>query len=216
MKNIILFGPPGSGKSTLVELLKERNIPFSLISMGQILRDIAKEESELGQKVRETMARGDLLDDLFITELFKKGLREVDKTNSLILDGYPRSLGQVNVVDEIFTNENLDLPVLVYIKISKEESVSRLSSRRVCSKCKENFQVSELAGSNECLKCGGEIIQRDDDKPEAIENRFELFYMQFEIIKHYFESKNRYYEIDGMISKPERVEELIKILNLKY
>jgi len=213
LKNIILFGPPGSGKSTLVELLNEKKVPYSLVSMGQILRDITKEDSDLGRKVKETMAKGDLLDDFFITELVKQALRKADKTKPLILDGYPRSLGQVEVVDEIFTNEELALPVLVYVKITKEDAVNRLSSRRVCEKCKENFQASELAGSEVCAKCGGKIIQRDDDKPSSIETRFELFEMQFEVIKYYFESKGRYFEIDGTMPKPARVEKLIKIIS---
>jgi adenylate kinase len=210
--NIILFGAPGAGKSTLVDLLKEKSIDFSLVSLGQILRDIAREDSDLGHKVHDTMAKGDLLDDFFIIELVKKALREVDKTKPIILDGYPRSLGQVNVLDEIFTNEGLELPVLVYLKISKEDAIERLSGRRVCSVCKENFHISELAGSDKCLKCGGKLIQRDDDKPESIETRFELFDMQFTIIQHYFKSKDRYYEIDGMKEKEERVEELIEII----
>ncbi|HRY60308.1 MAG TPA: nucleoside monophosphate kinase [Patescibacteria group bacterium] len=212
MRNIILFGSPGAGKSTLVELLTEKNLPYSLISVGMILRDISKEDSELGNKVRETMAKGDLLDDFFITELVKKALREVDKSKSIILDGYPRSLGQVNIVDGIFKENQIDFPVLVYVKISKQEAIDRLSTRRVCSLCKENFQVYELENAEKCPKCGGKLIQREDDKPEAIEKRFELFDMQFKIIEEYFKSRNRFFEIDGTIPKPERVEELIKII----
>lgn len=212
MQNIILFGPPGSGKSTLVEMLREKGVEFSLISMGQVLRDISKEDSDLGRKVKSTMEKGDLLEDFFVTQLVKKALRDTDKTKPIILDGYPRSMAQVNVVDEIFANEGVSLPVLVYIMISKEEAVRRLSSRRVCSVCKENFQVHDLANEKKCPKCEGELIQRDDDKPESIEKRFELFEMQFDLIKHYFSSKERYFEIDGVKEKKERLEDLIKII----
>jgi len=212
MRNIILFGAPGAGKSTMVELLEEKRIPFSLVSMGQILRDKAKEDSPTGRKIKETMAKGDLMDDHYITALVKEVIRKIDKNKPIILDGYPRTLIQLEAIDSIFEENKLRLPVLVYIKITMEEAIRRLSARRVCSKCKENFQVSELGGSEKCLKCGGKIIQREDDKPEAIKNRFEIFEMQFELIKYYFEKRNRYFEIDGALPKEERVEHLIKII----
>ena len=212
MRNIILFGSPGAGKGTLIELLAEKGIQFSLVNPGQMLRDLSKDDSDLAKKIRETMASGGLVDDFLVTELVKKKMRELKNDKPVIFDGYPRSFGQVEKVDSIFAENEFDLPYLVFVKISKEEAVKRLSSRRVCSVCKENFQVFELKNPDVCPKCGGKLIQRDDDKPESIETRFELFDMQFKIIEHYFKSKDRYFEIDGTIPKPERVQKLIEII----
>lgn len=211
-KNIILFGAPGAGKGTLIELLTEKGFDFSLVNPGQMLRDITKEDTEFSRKIKETMARGDLVDDFLVTELVKKKMREIEKGKPIIFDGYPRSLGQVEIVDDIFTEAGLDLPYLVFVKIPKEEAVQRLSARRVCSECKENFQAFELQDPEKCPKCGGKIIHRDDDKPNIIEERFEIFEMQFKIIDHYFKSRDRYFEIDGTMPKEERVEGLIKII----
>jgi len=212
LKNIILFGSPGAGKGTLIELLGETGFAFSLVNPGQMLRDITKEDSDFSRKIKETMARGELVDDFLITELVKKKIRELKKDNPVIFDGYPRNLEQVTAVDSIFTDAGFDLPYLVFVRIPKEEAVKRLSARRVCSECKENFQDFELEDPGKCPKCGGKIIQREDDKPEVIKDRFEIFEMQFKIIDHYFKSRDRYFEIDGMLPKEERVTKLIEII----
>lgn len=214
MKNIVLFGSPGAGKGTLIDIISDRGISFSLINPGQILRDIVKiEDTELSRKVKEVMAKGDLVDDFLVTELVKKQIREIEKDRSIIFDGYPRSLSQLEVVDSIFSDEGLDLPVMVFVKIPKEEAIRRLSARRVCSVCKENFQIQELEDPEKCPKCGGKIIQREDDKPEVIKERFEVFELQSQLIQHYFESRNRYFEIDGTKPKEERADELVAIMN---
>jgi adenylate kinase len=87
-----------------------------------------------------------------------------------------------------------------------------LSSRRVCKSCGTNFQVGDLDDEKKCMECGGELIQREDDKAESIEKRYELFEMQLEIIQHYFKKRDRYYEVDGMKTKPERLEEFLKAI----
>ena len=212
MKNIIIFGSPGAGKGTLIDLLTEKGVPFSLINPGQMLRDITKEDSEFSRKIQKTMIEGGLVDDFVVNELVKKKIRELDKTKPVIFDSYPRNLGQLEIADEMFKEAGLDLPVLVYVKITKEEAIKRLSECRVCSVCKENFQLFELSDPEKCEKCGGKIIQREDDKPAIIESRFETFDLQFELIQHYFKVRDRYFEIDSTKPKPERLEDLIKII----
>ena len=211
-RNIILFGAPGAGKSTIIETLENKGVQFSLVSIGKMLREISKKDDDFGKKVKEAMERGDLVDDFLVTELAKKTLREIDKNKPVILDGYPRSLGQLDEVDAMFENEGLDLPVLVYVKISKEEAIKRLSTRRVCSLCKENYSTLDLGDAKTCAKCGGELIQRDDDQPEAIANRFDLFEMQFKAIQYYFQSKDRYFEIEAVGTREEVAEKLLKII----
>jgi len=213
-KNIIIFGSPGSGKTTQVDMLKDAGIEFSLVSVGQILRDLSAKGSPLAAKIEETMSKGDLVDDYTIIRLVKDRMRDIDKSKMIILDGYPRNLAQVNVVDEIFTEEGLDLPIMINVKISAEEAIKRLSSRRICSKCKEvyNLEIDNLKDSTKCPKCGGELVQRHDDKEEVIRNRFEVFDMQMEIVTYYFRSKGRYFEINGEKRKENTHKEIMKII----
>lgn len=211
--NIILFGAPGAGKSTHVEMLQDAGVDFSLVSLGKILRDRAAEDSDTGRKIKETMSKGDLLDDFFIRELVKDALRDVDKSKIVILDGFPRTLGQLEVTDQIFADLEMALPIMIYIKITQEEAVRRLSGRLICSECKSTYQEEFLDDKEKCEKCGGKLAQREDDTPEAIKNRFDLFEMQIDLIKHYFETRGRYYEIDGLKERHERHEDIMKVIN---
>ncbi len=211
-KNIILFGSPGAGKTTQIDMLEEAGVDFALVSVGQILREVVKSGSDLGRKIDSEMKKGNLVDDNMIIRLVKDKLRDIDKDRMLILDGYPRSLNQVNVVDDIFEENELELPIMIYIKITEEEAFRRLGGRRVCSQCKENFQISELENKEKCPKCGGDLITRADDTREAINTRFEIFGMQLEILQYYFQKRNRYFEVDGMNGRESTHKQIMEIL----
>ena len=202
-KNYILFGYPGAGKSTQVDLLREAGVYFSFISIGKLLREMAKRDDSLGQKIGQTMASGELLDEFLIEALVKDILRDTDKTKMIIFDGYPRTLAQIRGMEQFCQEYGLDQPTLLCLKITKEEAVKRLSDRRVCSKCRNNYGYSRLIDKVKCPSCGGELIQREDDKPSAIETRFDLFDLQFGVIRHHYEALGKYVEIDGLGTEQE-------------
>jgi len=213
-KNIILFGAPGAGKSTQVEMLKQAGLDFSLISLGQTLRQMAKKNTPLAKRIKETLRRGEFLDELLISEIVKDQLRDIDKNKIIILDGYPRTLHQVREADKIFKELGLQLPILICIKITLEEAIRRLEGRRVCSKCQRNYHIDNLGKNKEkCPQCGGKLIQRSDDKKQSIKKRFELFDMQLEIIQHYYQKRKRYFEVNGMGDKEETHREIMGIIN---
>ncbi|MBI2448045.1 nucleoside monophosphate kinase [Candidatus Microgenomates bacterium] len=211
-KNFIIYGYPGAGKTTQIEMLKKSGFRFFHVAVGKLLREIAADDTPLGRKVKDSMASGELVDEDFVLRLVKDTLRTADRNLPIIFDGYPRSMNQIRGMEEICREYGLDIPTLVCLKITKEEAVRRLTDRRICSVCKENFSFTELPDKEKCLKCGGKLIQREDDKPEAIESRFDLFDLQFGVIRHHYQSLGKYVEIDGMKSEDEVQEKIISLV----
>lgn len=211
-KNFIIYGYPGAGKTTQVDLLKKSGLQFTHIAVGVLLREIAGLDTPLGRKVKASMASGELVDEDFVLRLVKDALRTADASLPIIFDGYPRSMNQIRGMEEICREYSLEIPTLLCLKITKEEAVRRLTDRRVCSVCKENFSAAALSGAGKCVKCGGELIQREDDKPEAIETRFDLFDLQFGVIRHHYQSLDKYIEIDGMGKVEEVQEQIIRLI----
>ena len=165
---IILLGAPGSGKGTLAKKIsKEYNIPQ--ISTGDMFRACVKEESELGKKVKSIMESGALVPDEVTIEIVKDRLSKDDCKNGFILDGFPRTMSQGEALENI---SQIDKVILV--ELDNDIIIDRLSSRRTCPNCGEIYSLNEL--ENEvCKKCNSSLIQRDDDKPETIKHRLEVY-----------------------------------------
>lgn len=188
---IILLGAPGSGKGTMAQkLTTELNVPQ--ISTGDIFRKNLKEETPLGLKVKDIMARGDLVPDEITIEIVKDRLAESDCQNGYILDGFPRSLVQAAALD---TFEQIDCAI--NLEVDEEAIVKRLSGRRFCPDCNGTFHVSTLGDATNCPNCGGKLIVRADDSEETIRERLRVYHNTTFPLIEYYTKQGKVLNVDG-------------------
>ncbi len=210
---IILFGPPGVGKGTQAKILSNE-LKIVHIASGDILREAIARGTELGRKAKSFMDRGDLVPDDVVIGIIQDRLKESDAKNGFILDGFPRTLPQAQALDRVFEKAGLKIDRVVSMEVDKNLLMGRLTSRRVCRNCGSifNLLVDELADSK-CPKCGGELYQRDDDKRETIERRFEVYIKQTKPVKEFYDKKKMLIEVDGIGEIGEVTERLRKALD---
>jgi len=185
---LILLGAPGAGKGTqAAEIEKEYNIPA--ISTGQIIRETIAAETALGNEVKSFIDRGELVPDEIVVEMVKERLKNDDCKDGYILDGFPRTISQAEIM------EKLPIPIDVALEIAVDEDiiVDRLSGRRVCSSCGATFHISSKPSQKDgvCDLCGGTLKMRDDDVPEVIRHRLKVYNEQTKPLKDFYESRNK-------------------------
>lgn len=191
--NFIFLGPPGAGKGTLAAAVSALyGIPH--ISTGEIFRAAIKAQTPLGKKVKAIIDSGALVGDDITVELIRDRLAQSDAKNGFILDGFPRTINQAEQLEKI-----AKIDCAVNFDINDEAVVERLSGRRVCRKCSHNFHVVFMPPEKEntCTHCGGELYIRDDDKPESIKHRLEVYRAQTAPLIDFYRSKNLLKNIDA-------------------
>lgn len=191
--NFIFLGPPGAGKGTLAAAVSAvYGIPH--ISTGEIFRAAIKAQTPLGKKVKAIIDSGALVGDDITVELIRDRLAQSDAKNGFILDGFPRTINQAEQLEKI-----AKIDCAVNFDINDEAVVERLSGRRVCRKCSHNFHVVFMPPEKEntCTHCGGELYIRDDDKPESIKRRLEVYRAQTAPLIDFYRSKNLLKNIDA-------------------
>jgi adenylate kinase len=174
--NIILIGPPGVGKGTQAKFLVEAyNIPQ--ISTGDMLRSNVREATPLGAEAKEFMNSGQLVPDSIILGMMEGRLNEPDCKNGYILDGFPRTIPQAEGLDNLLEMLDQQIDTVLVIDVNHGEIVKRLSSRRSCKKCHTiyNLLFNPPSSENFCDNCNGVLYQRDDDKPETIRQRLDVY-----------------------------------------
>lgn len=216
MKNIMFIAPPAAGKGTQSKHLAEKyNIPH--ISTGNILREIAKEDTEIGNYVYETMSNGDLVKDEITYKLVENRLSQNDCTNGFIIDGFPRNLEQAVKYDEILKNIGSKIGYVFVIDIEKKVLEKRITGRRVCSKCNAIYNINEETEmpQNEsiCDICGGSLYQRKDDNLDSFETRFKNYLKETADIIKFYEEKNVLYHINGNAKVEEIAEEIDEVIS---
>ncbi|MBK86700.1 MAG: adenylate kinase [Flavobacteriaceae bacterium] len=199
--NLILLGMPGAGKGTQAEHLQKK---FSLanVSTGAILRDVSKSNSQQAEKVRQFLDSGKLVPNEIIIEMLVNRINEKDCVNGFILDGFPRNLEQATSLDDASVN----IDRVIFLRISEDEIVSRMSGRRVHLASGRSYHVihnpPKIDGKDDIT--GEELVQRDDDKPEVIKKRVEVYFRETEpLLKFYKNSQINFNEIDA--SKPLKI-----------
>jgi len=188
MRNIIIFGAPGSGKDTQIDEMA-KYLPFQLISSGDIVRHL----SEKNEKIRKIMDDGGLIDDTVLFGEIDKKLGTIDTGEGVIFDGFPRTLHQAEVLNELMLHHGRNIDVVIYLELDESEVVKRLSGRMVCSSCGHNI----VPGATSCELCSGEPIRRHDDEPAVIIKRVQTFLENTLPLVNYYRNKGILLEING-------------------
>ena len=190
--NIVLLGAPGAGKGTQAQKLVEE-FGVAHISTGDLLRAAVKAGTKLGVKAKEYMDAGQLVPDKLVVDLVTERLAADDAKKGFILDGVPRNTAQAVTLDSALADMGLSLDAALLVDVKAEVIVERLSSRRTCRDC----GYTAPAGVDVCPSCGGEMYQRDDDKPETIQNRLNVYESQTAPLVEYYKGKGLLKAVDG-------------------
>ncbi|EXJ23842.1 Adenylate kinase [Alkalibacterium sp. AK22] len=213
--NLILLGLPGAGKGTQAARISDKyNIPH--ISTGDMFRAAMKNKTPLGLEAKKYMDAGDLVPDEVTNGIVKERLQQDDAKRGFLLDGYPRTLNQAQALQQALASSNRRLNHVLYIKVPKDILMERLTGRFMCSNCGATYHKitnpPKVAGV--CDKCGShDFYQREDDKPETVENRINVNEEQTEVLAKHYADYSLVREIDGEQSPNQVFEDIVDHLN---
>ncbi|MBF0265510.1 MAG: adenylate kinase [Gammaproteobacteria bacterium] len=198
---LILLGAPGAGKGTVAKLLTKIDGSVQ-ISTGDILRAAVAAGTELGKQAEAAMKAGDLVSDELIMGIMRERLKEDDCKNGYLLDGFPRTIPQAEALKELLADMGEKLDTVVDIQVPRETILDRLTTRRTCTGCGEIYNVKSNPPKVEgvCDKCGGSVVQRDDETEEAISNRLDVYNEQTAPLAGFYKNEGMLLEVDATSS----------------
>jgi adenylate kinase len=210
MVNAIIFGAPGSGKGTYASRLQSK-LGVNIIAMGDIFREIMKEDTDLGREVRGYVEKGLLGPDSLTIQVLKQHIAKIKNKKGFLFDGYPRTIEQAKALENI-----AKIDVIIQLIVPDWIIIERLSTRRICKNCGEVYNIRYLKPKKDmiCDKCGGPLYQRPDDTPEVIKKRIEVYEQQTQPILQYYKEKSVpfiEFKTESLEVPPEvAVEEILK------
>lgn len=215
MMKIIMLGAPGAGKGTQAKRIAEKyNIPH--ISTGDIFRANIKNGTELGKKAKTYMDQGLLVPDELVCDLVVDRVAQEDAKNGYVLDGFPRTIPQAEALDAALEKINEKVDYAIDVDVPDENIINRMSGRRACVACGGTYHVvfNPTKVENVCDACGGELILRDDDQPETVKNRLQVYHEQTQPLIDYYTKKGILKSVDGTKNMSEVFDSIIAILEV--
>ncbi len=207
--HIVLLGPPGAGKGTQAEMLSEAG-DLAHVAVGEILRQAIREKTDLGIEAEMYVEQGELVPDEIIAGVIEERLRADDAQKGALLDGFPRNLTQAEFLDQLLKKLGLSLDAVVYIDVPFAALIRRSTGRRICSGCGRVYHVefNLPQRDNVCDECGGELIQREDDREETVRNRLEVYLEQTGPLVDYYDERGLLRRVDG----DQSIDEVFQVL----
>ncbi len=211
--NLLLIGPPGSGKGTQAKrLIAEKK--FKHLSTGDIFRENLKKKTELGLKVQKYIDQGALVPDEITVKMVELALKEVSKETSVIFDGFPRNTSQGKALDKTLKERNQKLDLILYLEVADSEIIGRLSGRLWAPKsgCIYHIKTNPPKVAGRCDKTGESLVVRKDDKKEVISARLKVFWENTHPLLHYYEKQGNLNKIHGEKSPDEIFKTILSLL----
>ncbi len=213
---IIMLGAPGAGKGTQAKKLAAKySIPH--ISTGDIFRANIKNGTELGKKAKVFMDQGLLVPDELVVDLVVDRFKEADCENGYVLDGFPRTIPQAKALDEALAKNSDAVEYAIDVDVPDEKIISRMAGRRACVGCGATYHLVTIPPKKEgiCDVCGGELILRDDDKPETVEKRLKVYHEQTQPLIDYYQNKGILRSVDGTKDLEVVFDEIVALVEAK-
>ena len=211
---IIMLGAPGAGKGTQAKMIAEKyGIPH--ISTGDIFRSNIKDGTELGMEAKKYMDQGLLVPDELTVKILLDRVARADCRNGYVLDGFPRTIPQAEVLDQALEKIGDQIDFAVNVSVPDENIVKRMSGRRACAGCGATYHIEHIPPKKEgiCDTCGMELILREDDKPETVQNRLNVYHSQTQPLIEFYQKKGILQTVDGTVDMKAVFDAIVAILS---
>lgn len=211
--NVLLMGPPGAGKGTQADLIKDR-YPIPHISTGDMFREAVSTGTELGKEAKKYMDSGKLVPDEVTIGIVQERLAQDDCKEGFLLDGFPRTVKQAEALDQVLAKLGKKVEAAINITVPEDILYERMSGRISCRDCKTVYHLkfNPPAKAGICDKCGGELIQRSDDQGDTVKRRLEVYAEQTNPLIEYYEKQGVLYDIDGNRDSQAVFADIVKVM----